>query len=277
MSKYIYNKDFFEKIDTEEKAYWLGFLYADGCINRLYRNEKIKAMDLELGLCREDEEHLNKFLKSINSNIPIVQKKNQLKGKTYYSSKIVVCCTKMCRDLISNGCTPQKSLVLKFPDKSIIEDSLIRHFIRGYFDGDGCIYTNSNNKISINFTGTSDMLLGISDFLLQNNIMKTTVKLYDCGKAKEMFIYGIDNIKDILDYLYKDCTIYLERKYNKYIEFYSDYNNENYRGVYFDRQSKKWIANITRNHKRIIIGRFKCVEDAIKERKNVEIELLNAD
>lgn len=183
----------------------------------------------------------------------------------------------MCRDLISNGCTPQKSLVLKFPDKSIIEDSLIRHFIRGYFDGDGCIYTNSNNKISINFTGTSDMLLGISDFLLQNNIMKTTVKLYDCGKAKEMFIYGIDNIKDILDYLYKDCTIYLERKYNKYIEFYSDYNNKNYRGVYFDKKSKKWIANITRNHKRIIIGRFKCVEDAIKERKNVEIELLNAD
>ena len=61
MSKYEYNKDYFSKIDTSDKAYWLGFLYADGCINRFYRGEKLKSMTLELGLCYRDKEHLEKF------------------------------------------------------------------------------------------------------------------------------------------------------------------------------------------------------------------------
>ena len=47
MSKYVYNKDYFEKINTSEKAYWLGFLYADGCITRFYKGEVLKSMSLE--------------------------------------------------------------------------------------------------------------------------------------------------------------------------------------------------------------------------------------
>ena len=43
MSKYVYNKDYFEKINTSEKAYWLGFLYADGCITRFYKGEVLKS------------------------------------------------------------------------------------------------------------------------------------------------------------------------------------------------------------------------------------------
>ena len=50
MSKYVYNKDYFEKINTSEKAYWLGFLYADGCITRFYKGEVLKSMSLEITL-----------------------------------------------------------------------------------------------------------------------------------------------------------------------------------------------------------------------------------
>ena len=63
MSKYTYNENYFKIIDSEEKAYWLGFLYADGCITRFYRNEKLKSMSLELTLQSNDIEHLKKFLK----------------------------------------------------------------------------------------------------------------------------------------------------------------------------------------------------------------------
>lgn len=116
MGKFYYNKDFFQKIDTEEKAYWLGFIYADGCINRMYRNEKLKSMDLEIGLCREDEKHLRKFLNYIESNVEIKHKQSKLNGNTYDSSRVTICCTKMCYDLIDKGCTPQKSLSLQFPN-----------------------------------------------------------------------------------------------------------------------------------------------------------------
>lgn len=61
MSKYVYNKDYFEKINTSEKAYWLGFLYADGCITRFYKGEVLKSMSLEITLKDADCEHLIKF------------------------------------------------------------------------------------------------------------------------------------------------------------------------------------------------------------------------
>lgn len=276
MGKYYYNKDFFQNIDTEEKAYWLGFLYADGCINRMYRNEKLKAMNLEIGLCRDDEEHLKKFLKSIESNVEIKHKKSNLNGKTYECSRIIICCTKMCYDLIDKGCTPEKSLSLKFPNENIIHKKLIKHFIRGYFDGDGCVSVNKNNIIQINFVGTSDMLNGISDFLLSENIIYKTSSFYKKGNAYELFIYGVDTIDRFYKKIYDGSTIFLDRKNNKFTNFFE---NNQYRrksssgkqGVYFDKNTNKWISTIYIDGKRKRLGSFIDKEKAIKIRQDFEI------
>ena len=134
MSKYYYNEDYFKKIDTAEKAYWLGFLYADGCITRFYRNEKLKSMSLELTLQDEDCDHLIKFKNALESNVPIQHK---IINRKYKSDRIVINCTSMCRDLIKLGCTPVKSLTLEFPNNDILPEEYVRDFIRGYFDGDG--------------------------------------------------------------------------------------------------------------------------------------------
>ena len=81
MNKYYYNKDFFNKIDTEEKAYWLGFLYADGCIVTRSKCKKVTPMSLELVLSSIDINHLYKFLNSLESNIEIKNKIVELNGK----------------------------------------------------------------------------------------------------------------------------------------------------------------------------------------------------
>ena len=60
MSEYNYNEKYFEVIDNEHKAYWLGFLYADGYVEPIYRKDKIKAFRIEIGLCAEDKAHLEK-------------------------------------------------------------------------------------------------------------------------------------------------------------------------------------------------------------------------
>ena len=276
MGKYFYNKDFFQIIDTEEKAYWLGFLYADGCINRIYRNEKLKSMDLEIGLCREDEEHLEKFLKSIESNVEIKHKTVKSNNKSYESSRIVICCTKMCKDLSEKGCTPQKSLSLNFPSKEIVTYQLLRHFIRGYFDGDGCVSINSNNIIQVNFVGTNEVLNGISNYLYDNNIIYRKPSIYKKGKAFEMYIYGADTIKQFFHFLYDNSNIYLDRKYNKFYNFYNTYDSyrkskSGKQGVYFDKNIKKWIATICLDGKRKRIGSFTEKDDAINARKNFEI------
>lgn len=277
MGKYYYNKDFFQRIDTEEKAYWLGFLYADGCINRIYKNEKLKAMDLEIGLCREDENHLQKFIKSIESNIEIKQKNIKNDNKIYDVSRITVCCTKMCKDLCEKGCTPQKSLSLEFPNTDIVPLNLTKHFVRGYFDGDGCVSINKNNIIQINFVGTFNFLKGVSKFLKDNKIIYKDPSIYEKGKVFEMYIYGADIIEQFYYFLYDNTNIYLDRKHNKFEMFYSNYNSirkskSGKQGVQLDTRTNKWCVTGYLNGKQMYLGSYKNKEEAINVRKNFEIE-----
>lgn len=276
MSKYYYNKDFFQKIDTEEKAYWLGFLYADGCINRIYKNEKLKSMNLEIGLCRDDEDHLRKFISAIESNIDIKRRTNKLNGKNYESSRLTVCCTKMCRDLISCGCTPEKSLILKFPSTKILPDELVKHFIRGYFDGDGCVCVNKNRIIQINFVGTKDFLNGVVNYLLINKIIYKHPSIYQKGNAFEIYIYGADIIEQFYHHLYDNSKVYLDRKFKKFLDFYNIYNDirkskSGKQGVRLSPNKKRWCVTGYTNGQQKYLGSYKNKSEAINVRKNFEI------
>lgn len=287
MSKYYYNKNFFEKINNEKKAYWLGFLYADGCINRYFRNERLKAMSLEIGLCKKDEDHLNNFLSDIESNVPIKYKSNKLNDNIYESCKVVVCNTKICRDLISLGCIPQKSLILKFPSYNIVPKELMWHFIRGYFDGDGNIFfgeykgQKEDHKDTINlklsFVGTKHMLEGIEDFILHNNI-PINPSYSEKGQAFSLNIRGFDNIIELYQKLYDGANIFLKRKHVYFTNALNELNikrnnaTSGKRGVYFDKQIKKWIATITKNGVRNRLGSFDNLDDAVESRKKSEID-----
>lgn len=280
MSKYYYNKDYFSKIDSEDKAYWLGFLYADGCINRYYANDKLKSMSLEISLCHEDKIHLEKFASCLNSNVPIKDKISKYKDKEYKTNRITINCTKLCYDLIALNCTPQKTYTITFPSYDIVPKQYMRDFIRGYFDGDGCIcVTQMNGKphIITTITGMSDMLKSISDFLLSEKIIRKIPKIHNDlrSNACSVYYYGEDSNKELLDYLYKDSNIYLDRKYNKYKDFYKNYNDINKRGVYWSKTNKAYIVTICINGKRIRIGQFENIEDAINARKEAEIKKMN--
>ena len=281
MSKYKYNKDYFEKIDTPDKAYWLGFLYADGCINRYYRNDKLKSMTLELGLSYKDKDHLEKFKYCLDTNVPIFEKTNKLNGQEYKSVRIQINNTKLCYDLCDLGCTPHKTYDIKFPSYDIVPKELIRDFIRGFFDGDGCISISTmNNKphIFTMITGMSDMLKSISDFLVSEKIIRINPAILKDNRREHtysMSIHGKDTNKEFLDYLYKDSNIYLDRKYKQYLDFYKDYDDKlEKRGVYYDKHNDVYVASIYINGKRKT-SRHKNIEDAILARKEAEIEKMN--
>lgn len=142
--------DYFKYIDSEEKAYWLGFLYADGCIT----TDK-KYIILELS--SEDLEHIKRFKDDIQAHQKIrIYKRNNIEY-----ARLCIGCKEMVLDLIKVGCIPHKTFNIVFPEANIIPKNLIRHFIRGVFDGDGCIsITNrkKKNKIyniyTLSFLGT---------------------------------------------------------------------------------------------------------------------------
>ena len=277
MSKYFYNKDYFSKIDSSDKAYWLGFLYADGCINRYYKNDKLKSMTLEISLSEKDKHHLEKFNQCLESNVPIHNRKSNIGDKKYDSVRLNICCTKMCYDLINLKCTPQKTFTIRFPDENIVPKEYIRDWLRGFFDGDGCISTtmmSGSPHITIVITGIEEMLKDISSFLLSENILRKKPLLVNDNRSKAyaLRIYGTDTIKEFLDYIYKDATIYLDRKYQKYIDFYKDYKEIQKRGVHWSKENKAYVVTITINGKRIRVGQSKNLQEAINMRKEAEIK-----
>lgn len=204
----LYNVDetYFETIDTEEKAYWLGFLMADGYIGK---------DSIELTLKESDYKHIEKFKKSIKSTSIIKYREKQ---KAY---RIIISSKKMINDLTNLGCMQNKSLILKYP-KNIIPENLEKHFIRGYFDGDGCLglyVANKKDKIKqaqLSVLGTKDFIDNVEFILIKNCDLKKRNKYYMNGKAYSIYYRGNRQCLRILDYLYRDSTIYLDRKYKIY-------------------------------------------------------------
>ena len=135
-----FNHNYFESIDSERKSYWLGFLMADGVVSD---RAKRGALQLHVHLGTKDRDHLQKFHIDIESKNKIANCSSSI--RSFHSSD------KMCEDLIRHGCTPRKSLTLKYPTTVPIE--LTGHFVRGYFDGDGSA-TIIDGRLFLQIVGT---------------------------------------------------------------------------------------------------------------------------
>lgn len=237
MPKYVFNEDFFEKIDTEHKAYWLGFLYADGCIldMRLHDGTKV-PQTVQISISIKDIEIIYKFMKDIEleKNIYIGVAHNK-KSDTQYA-RVQVGSSKMCRDLISHGCTPRKTLTLTFPTENDVPNELIRHFIRGYFDGDGsvyfcermqfdkhCGYERLQQNFCGNFQGTMDFLKKL-EFILNSNGVVTRPIRTGHGQIYSLDFGRRDAMVSFYHFLYDDATIYLNRKHQKFLDIFKYLN-----------------------------------------------------
>lgn len=204
--KYTYNRDYFEYIDSSEKAYWLGFIYADGYITQDYFGITISAKDIN---------HLEKLKKVMQANIEI--KTYLASKKTSYSNNLycrfIIKDKKIVSDLIRHGVVYNKTNILQFP--STINDKYLYDFIRGYFDGDGC-YTQSNKgTYKIKFCGTEALLNGI-----KKHINKPSLKLSYRNNCYQLEIGGKKQLEKLINNMYKNKTInsFLDRKYNAIVE-----------------------------------------------------------
>lgn len=203
---YPRNEFYFNQIDTIEKAYWLGFLCADGCVHsNIY----------EVSMCSTDKEHVLKFKEAIgavNHKVSIVKDTRFKNSKPIYHFSIKD--KQLHTDLIKLGCVPQKSLLLnKIPN---IPRDHTSHFIRGYFDGDGSLhYLKGTNNYRISFVGTKDFLTDMQKELQTNVSLQKNA----AGRAFVLQIAGRKQVERILKYLYKDSTeeIRLNRKYQTYL------------------------------------------------------------
>lgn len=197
--------DLFETISTEDDAYWLGFIFADGCIS--------DTGFLEISLKSSDYKHLLKFADYCKFDKNKVVRRQPV-GK-YYRCRIGFKVKEEIQERLNSlGVVPRKSLTAEYPK---IPEKLSYHFIRGYFDGDGCIYLRkprtANNvlrEISVNILGTKNLLTKINK--------RTGSSLKKIHKRKNIYELRLfcREARKFLKLIYEDSTIHLNRKYEKY-------------------------------------------------------------
>lgn len=205
-----FNETVFDTIDTEEKAYWLGFMYADGTISSSPDNPEVKTeFKIELALSSKDLSHLEKFAKFIEYTKQIYC--DDKRCRIFLNSE------HMWKALKANGCIPQKTLQLKFPN---IPKNLVFHFIRGYWDGDGTL-TWSNKKHTypeIGVISTEEFLIEILKNLKLEASIQVNSRVFGNEITKKFHLYSHKAF--IACYkLYEHSSIYLQRKYDIYKEY----------------------------------------------------------
>lgn len=198
-NRYKVDEDYFETIDTEGKAYFLGLMYSDGSVTENQMYIKLK-----------DEDVIQQFKAELKSEAPI------RRIETPWDAYIMqVSSKRLCRHLINQGCVPNKTRVIQVPK---LREDLYRHFIRGFFDGDGCLQLQG--KI---YHCRFDLTSASLQFLEQIRPIITARAKTNGGLQKETkydvwhLNYSGHQVIQIMDWLYKDSHFYLNRKFNKYL------------------------------------------------------------
>lgn len=199
-------ENYFEIIDSKEKAYWLGWLISDGAITNQPEKSKFQ---IEITIKQEDEDILHLFEKDL-----------QVQNKVYPSQEIYrrfsLGCKKMVEDLNKLGITQNKSFTVHIPT---IDQELQSHLLRGIFDGDGgfTVYTRSTGQINreLSFCGNEYVIQEVYNILLKNIPNLTNKKIENENNIKRVRWGAKKDINLIANYLYNNCgNHYLKRKRN---------------------------------------------------------------
>jgi len=204
-------------IITEESAYWLGFIYADGYITNPETHFTIGMM-----LQASDKPHMEKLKEFLKAPQVIREGQTTIKGKSYPHVRIAIGSQKLHNKLQDYGITHNKSYDAKPPELLIYN----RDFWRGIIDGDGYIgiLKGARKRKRLQLCGTVDIVEGFKRFMQVNNIATNQVVVKRKGKALHNFQIGDTMAEKVAILLYKDATVYLDRKYNKYLEFIKENN-----------------------------------------------------
>lgn len=207
--------DYFETIDTQDKAYFLGLLLADGCNLQ-------KTPVISISLKSTDFKILEKLKNSIKYEGEIKRyrrKCNLIKSnsKIYRSNHVLKWSSiKMKKDLCRHGCVPNKTYNLIFPNT--IHINQLRHFVRGFIDGDGWITVNRKNKtMVVGLVAPNNFCIAIQNLIKDKLNINCGIRKTLSDVVNRLDISGSNQVLKFLDWLYKDSTVYLERKYQKYL------------------------------------------------------------
>jgi hypothetical protein len=230
--KYNCNEKYFDVIRSQNQAYILGFIWADGSIN--------PRSGLSICIKRDDKEVLEFIRRELQCDVPI-------KDLSEKYSKFTLNRVSIIKALMHLGLTSNKSQNnAKIPR---IKKLLIRHFLRGLFDGDGSIWENTGFRA--NFSGGHDFLVWVRDILTLHKITCNPIRFRHKGNFNgcSLPITGRANIDKLRNLLYTKSRFHLKRKFERF---------ERARLTYENKDKSDWRLNGTKNNIRELLlqGKF---------------------
>ena len=201
---YFFDERFFEKIDTQEKAYIAGFIQGDG-----YNT----GSGLKIAIC--DEELIYKIRSAMNVTMIPIKTRKPRKPTHKHQFVLKICSTTMSKDLDRLGLIRNKTFCTYLPKEDQIPDCLIRHFLRGLFDADGTI----TNK-QIGYVGYIELMNNIQKYILERLNINSSLFIANSKSEniRKITISKYDSQIKFLDWLYEDATIFLKRKHDRYLQ-----------------------------------------------------------
>lgn len=224
LRRFKVNDNYFDIIDNEHKAYWLGLLLADGFLS----NSGHATESFGISLSVKDKYILEEFLKDLDSTYTV----KEYVGKSKFENsctdfiyvKILIKSKQIFKKLTEYGFTVKKSYDGTVPEKHIPDDLKI-HFIRGYFDGNGGLSIGSGSHLyTLDFTGTKEIITWILEYFDKGNLKLQERHPDRDNNNVSIKISGDKQIYSIMNQIYKDATIYLNRKYERYLKLQEKYN-----------------------------------------------------
>lgn len=244
------------QINNELDAYLLGFFYADGTITDFSYG---KYRLFSIALSEKDKDFLQWICDVINENL---NKNYTLKyNKKTKSYKLTVGDGLFVQKLLSLGIVHNKTYEENDSIFINIPNEYKRDFIRGYFDGDGSIMIDKNNKARLNIVSLNNTLMSSMYIYIQ--------QFFNVGKLKKEDWYlrivfsGNPSVKNFLDWLYNNSNYYMQRKYDIYLKIPIRKNKYNYKCIYPSKIKGKYIVYINNNNKREYLGLFDTIYDAL--------------
>jgi mobile intron protein len=224
LRRFKVNDHYFDVIDNEHKAYWLGLLLADGFLS----NSGHATESFGISLSIKDKYILEEFVKDLESTYTVKEYIGKSKFENsctdFAYAKLLIKSKQIFNKLIEYGFTTKKSYDGVVPEE-YIPDNLKIHFIRGYFDGNGGLSIGSGSHLyTLDFTGTKEIITWILKYFDKENLKLQERHPDRDNNNVSIKISGDKQIYSIMNKIYKDATIYLTRKYDRYLKLQEKYN-----------------------------------------------------
>jgi transposase-like protein len=201
--------DFFEQVDTPEKAYWLGFISADGCVVSTEKYPEGSHLAVQLGI--QDKDHLLKLREALGAHAGVrtgthpASQGGRLKARGYAS--LAVGSRRLTKSLIALGVTPRKSATVQ-PWGGPAD--LMPHYWRGLFDGDGSLAKKTAGQYQAFLCGSEACVREFTGWA--HGICGTTAKPYFRTGCWYVSISGRHQVPKLVRAMYADAPVSLDRK-----------------------------------------------------------------